>query len=234
MRKVLNFIGTGTAFSKENINNSAFYKTRDKLILFDCGETIFHEILNKNIIDESIKVIDIIITHFHSDHVGSLGSLVLYCQKNKKEVNIIFPDKEMPVNLLTLFGVNKDLYTIKTPIEVKDYYLKEYKQLHGYTDINNQIVKIPSYGYHFINDNDNLFYSGDSSIIPDEIIKMFKEKDIYYLYQDVSDDGNKTHLQVNELINLIEPNYRKRVMCMHLTDSCDIKKIKENGFETAR
>lgn len=232
MRKVLTFIGTGTAFSKKNINNTAFYKTKNKLVLFDCGETTFHEIINQDIINDKVKSIDVIITQFHSDYVGSLGSLVLYCNQQNIDINIIFPNKEMPYSLLTLFGINAKLYNVKTPNEVEDYYLKEYEPIHKEIDESNKVIRIPSYGYHFINDNDNFFYN--SNILTDEIITMFKNKKIYYLYQDPSMNENTTPFQLAKLENLIEPKYRKRIMFMHLCDSCDIERIKNLGFETAR
>lgn len=235
MRKVLTFIGSGSSFSKENINNSAYYLKEDKLVLFDCGETIFHKIKNLNLINENIKKIDIIMTHFHSDHSGSLGNLVLYCNKmNLQEINIIFPIKEMIYALLDLFGVPQNLYNTKTPNEVKDYYLKEYEQIHGCYNEHGIIQRIPSYGYHFINDNDNLFYSGDTTIINEIILQMFKQKKIYYLYQDVSTTNNKSHLQLDELETLVERKYRNRVMCMHLEDETDLMRIKDLGFNTSR
>lgn len=230
MRKVLNFIGTGTAFSKENINNSAIYKTDNKLVLFDCGETTFHEIIKNNIINEQVKIIDVIITQVQSNYVGSLGSLVLYCHQKNININIIYPNKEMPYSLLNLFGIKKELYNIKIPNEIEDYYLKEYKQPNKLTDNENNVVNFPSYGYHFINDNDNFFYSNDTNKLANEIIMMFKNKKIYYIYQATS----KNKDLINELKNIIEPKYRKRIMFMHLCDSIDIMEIKNLGFESAR
>ena len=41
----LSFVGTGGAFSRKYPNNSAYYIVDDKIILFDCGETVFSEII---------------------------------------------------------------------------------------------------------------------------------------------------------------------------------------------
>lgn len=229
MRKVLNFIGTGTAFSKENINNAAVYRTNDKLVLFDCAETTFHELIKQNIL-EKVKVIDVIITRFLSNNIGSLGTLVLYCEQNNIKVNIIFPNKEMPYSLLSLFGINAKLYQIKTPNEVEDYYLKEYIHPNEITTTDNNVVKFPSYGYHFINDNDNFYYNSDNKIIADELFTMFKNKKIYYLYQSNFQDKNELEL----LKNKTNEKDRKRIMFMHLYDSFDLNELKNLGFETSR
>jgi len=235
MRTILNFIGTGGAFSKKNTNNSAYYLTRDKLILFDCGETVFHQILKLGIISKNINSVDIIITHFHSDHAGSLGSLVFYCRfKGIKSVNIIFPVKKIVNSLLKIFGVSQDLFNVKKPSEIKEYYLKEYEQIHGDVDKFGNIIPMPSYGYHLINDNDNFFYSGDTCVIHDIILEKFKNKKIKFMYQEVTDDGYKAHVQIENLVKLIEPQNRKRVICMHLGDNFDIDKIKKLGFNCVR
>lgn len=230
MRKVLNFIGTGTAFSKENINNAAIYRTNDKLVLFDCAETTFHELIKQNIINENVKTIDVIITRFLTNNVGSLGTLVLYCEQNKIKINIIYPNKEMPYSLLSLFGINAKLYQTKTPNEVEDYYLKEYIHPYEITTTENNVVNFPSYGYHFIKDNDNFYYNLDIKPIADELITMFKNKKIYYLYQSCPQNGNELEL----LKNQIEEKDRKRIMFMHLYDSYDLNELKNLGFETAR
>ena len=236
MRKILNFIGTGGAFSTKYINNSAYYYLKDDtILLFDSGETVFHEILKTNLINESIKRVDIVITHFHSDHVGSLGSLVFYLRYKKvKEVNIIFPIKYIPYMLLNIYGIGEKLFNIKKPCEIKEYYIKEYEQLHGDVDENGNIISMPSYGYHVINDNDNFFYSGDTCTISDIILKKFKNKEIKIMYLEVTTDGYKSHMQLDSLVKLIDLKDRKRVVCMHMGDSIDVLKIKKLGFESVR
>lgn len=236
MNYILNFIGTGGAFSSKYVNNSAYYLFDNKMILFDCGETVFHEISNLDIIDKKkIDSIDIIITHFHCDHVGSLGSLIFYCRfKEIKEVNVIFPIKELPLTLLKIFGISEKLFRVKVPSEVDDYYLKEYTQVHGDVDLDGNIIRMPSYGYHLILGKDNFFYSGDTSVINEDVLKLFEKGEIEYMYHEVTDDGYKAHLQLEELVRLIKIENRDRIICMHLSDSIDTRKIKKLGFRSVR
>lgn len=232
MENKLRFIGTGGCFSKENVNNSAYLNNNGHIILFDCGETVFHQILNDDIINENINRIDIIITHFHADHVGSLGSLIFYTRFKKiKEVNVIFPD----VNILNIFldisGIGRMLYNGKTPSEM-DYYLKEYSQLHGDV-IDDEIVAMPSFGYHLKYKDYNLFYSGDTCVINKKIIDKFNNNEIDLIYHEVSDDGYKAHVDIDDLATTIKEN-RDRVYCMHLGDSINLEKIKKYGFRSVR
>lgn len=235
MDSMLNFIGTGGAFSNKYVNNSAYYLLNNKLVLFDCGETVFHEILKLDIINDNINCIDIIITHFHSDHVGSLGSLLFYCRFKKiKEVNVIFPIRELPYSLLRIYGISEELFNVKTPSEISDYYLKEYNQMHGDVDSQGNIIPMPSYGYHLINGEDNFFYSGDTCCIDDIVLEKFRNKEIKYLYHEVTNDGYRAHLQLDELVSLIKLEERNRVICMHLGDGVDVGKIKKLGFRSVR
>lgn len=227
----LKFIGGGGAFSIKRVNNSAYYKYDDKIILFDCGETVFHQILVLNIL-VNVKHIDIIITHFHSDHVGSLGSLVFYCRYKNISVNIIFPNKDLSHNLLETFGIQKDLYNLKYPEEITAYYIKEYAQVHGDVLANGEIFPMPSYGYQVKIDDFSFFYSGDTSIIHDIIIKKFESHEIEFLYQEVTNDGYKAHVSLELLKQKIKSEDRNRVMCMHLNDSVDVNELKKIGFRS--
>jgi ribonuclease BN (tRNA processing enzyme) len=78
--KQLKFLGTGSAFNTKLGNTSAYLMNNDKsaILLFDCGETVFSKlkpILEKN---KNISEFTICITHSHSDHIGSLPTLLYY------------------------------------------------------------------------------------------------------------------------------------------------------------
>lgn len=79
----INFLGIGAAFNTEDYNTSAYIKRDDKMILIDCGETIARNIIENNILDD-IKELYVLISHTHSDHVGSLGTLLFYSTYKKK------------------------------------------------------------------------------------------------------------------------------------------------------
>ena len=178
---------------------------------------------------------DIIISHFHSDHVGSLGSLIFYLRFKKiKEVNVIFPIKTLPYMLLQIYGIDESLFKVKLPEEVDGYYIKEYEQLHGDVDVDGNIVSMPSYGYHVVNDNDNFFYSGDTCIISDIILEKFKSKEIKIMYHEVTTDGYKSHMQLENLVKIIPFEDRQRVVCMHMGDGVDVSEMEKFGLESVR
>ena len=232
MKNRLRFIGTGGCFSKKNINNAAYLNENGHLILFDCGETIFHQILKEDIINESINRIDIIITHFHADHVGSLGSLIFFTRfKKVKDVNVIFPDVKMLNTFLDISGLDRNLYYGRKPSDM-EYFLKEYAQLHGDV-VNNEIIPMPSFGYHLKFKEYNFFYSGDTCIINEDIVNKFNNNEIDYIYHEVSNDGYKAHMDIDVLASVLKKN-RDRVYCMHLGDSMDLEKIKKYGFRSVR
>lgn len=228
----LKFLGSGGAFSKIELNNSAYLTNNDTMILLDCGETVFHRLLKIDILD-NIKNLYIILTHFHSDHVGSLGSLVFYCRYKNIKCNIIFPKKNIVDNYLNIVGIDYSLYNFIYPNDVKEFYLKDYKQIHG-DYRNNKLYIMPSYGYHLKYLDYNFYYSGDTTTINDEIIKKFNNGDIDIIYHEVSTDSFPVHFPIDKLCNCIDESKRNRVYCMHLSDNEDIEKIKNMGFNVVR
>ena len=69
----LKFLGRGAAFNPKEGNNSAYFIENNQLFLIDCGENIFERLVENGLL-ESVESINLMITHTHSDHVGSLGS----------------------------------------------------------------------------------------------------------------------------------------------------------------
>ena len=108
-KQTLTFLGRDSGFGEKN--NSAYIEVEDKLILIDCGFTVFEQI--KNIFDLSkYKEIKIIVTHLHNDHAGSLSQLI----------------KEY----LDITGTPEDAYELKDDIEfIKTEHVK-YLDAYGF------------------------------------------------------------------------------------------------------
>ena len=74
----LKFLGRGSAFNVEEGNTSAYYKSKNDMLLIDCGSDVFKKIVKKHLLD-NVYDLYIAITHSHPDHIGSLGDLIFYC-----------------------------------------------------------------------------------------------------------------------------------------------------------
>ena len=72
---LLKFLGSDSGFGAHN--NSAYIEERDKLTIIDCGFTVFEQIKEKFDLNK-YKEINVIVTHLHNDHAGSLSQLILY------------------------------------------------------------------------------------------------------------------------------------------------------------
>lgn len=89
----LKILCRGGVFKPKEGNNSAYFIENNKLFLIDCGESIFERIIKNNLL-ENIETINLMITHTHSDHIGSIGTLVFYSfYVLHKPLNIILPKK---------------------------------------------------------------------------------------------------------------------------------------------
>lgn len=224
MNKLI-FIGNGSCFNVSKRNTSCYYKATDDLLLIDCGEDIFKELLIRDLLRD-IKNIYITITHLHSDHVGSLPSLIFYCNIVLKiKVTIIYPKQGDITTLLTLMGVNKLIYSYLNPeTEINvfgDIFIKSCISIH--TD------SIVAYSYMLTINNEKIFYSGDNSILNQKAKRMFENNELQYWYQDVSSHGNG-HLLLDVLDKEIKVN-REKIYCIHLENDEIINDIINLGFK---
>ena len=67
----LEFLGIESSFNAEEDNTSAFFVEREEMFLIDCGETVYKSLIRNELL-ENVGTINIIITHTHDDHIGSL------------------------------------------------------------------------------------------------------------------------------------------------------------------
>lgn len=231
----LNFIGSGSAFNTLLGNNSAFLKKGHALLLMDCGGTTFDRLQEAKLL-EGVKELYVVITHRHPDHVASLGDLIFYAYYilNIKVV-LLTPEQEAVAILLKYMGVEKDLYT---HINLRGKYALCTEALR--VEIEpvpvEHVPNIPSYGYLIQYENSQIFYSGDSKMIPEKILQSFEKGDLDFIYQDVCayQDHHGPHLHIDHLTELIAPQARHRVFCMHRDETFGAEKALSRGFNVAQ
>lgn len=187
---LLKFFGSDSGFGDNN--TCAYFESGDRFILIDCGFTVFNKL--KNLDFSKYNTIDIIITHLHNDHAGSLSQVILYLWFiHHKKVNVISKCKYIK-EYLEITGTAKDAYTISN----------------SYPDLT--FIKVPhakeldAYGFKIKLGDKNIIYTGDTSSF--EPFKPYID-DTNELYMDMSKNGG-VHLKlsdtIDELNNLKDKN----------------------------
>lgn len=231
---MLKFLGTGSAFNTTYGNNSAYIKRSKSLLLIDCGETVFSEIQKQKLLD-GVENIYVVITHLHSDYVGSLGTLILYCHYvlNIKPV-IIYSYNEIN-DLLEIMDVKKDLMYEHCDLGVA--ILEGLDICINIFDINHA----PGINSTFLAIEDEkekklAYYSGDSTEINKIDLNLLNAGGYDYFYQDTSsvDYKGNVHLSFKKLKELARPEVRNKVWCMHLDGNLSKEEIELEGFNVAR
>lgn len=227
---MLTFIGIGSAFNTELGNTSAWMKNGTRLLILDCGGSVFERILKSDMLKD-ITTLDICLTHTHGDHVGSLGDLVLYCSFMLKiRPTLRHPETVRIRALLTLFGVTEDQYVLEDSLE---FALENW--LEGRFIPQEHVDTMPAYGILFKLPKQSCWYSGDSKEIPSEILDGFLRNEIDNLYQDTSGSEypGMLHMSLGRLENLIPEPLRKRVVCMHQDEAFSRETAENLGFRVA-
>ena len=228
---MLNFIGIGSAFNTELGNTSSFVRKNNSLLLIDCGGTIFHRLQKLSLLD-GLEKLYVVITHTHPDHIGSLGEVIFYSYYILgHRPNIFFPKKELIEGLLASIGVTEQMYNLNSC----DTACINDKQL-GKLSIEfipvSHVNTIPAYGFIMKLNERKFYYSGDSNAISKVILDKLKNGLISRIYQDTCglDYEGNSHLSLAKLCDLVPPEFRNKVYCMHLDKNITVEDIKNNGF----
>jgi len=224
---MLKFLGNGSCFNTKAGNNTCYYYDKeDKHMLFiDCGEGTFEKIERNHLLD-GVKNVDILVTHLHSDHVGSLPSLLFFCQYALGiKPTVIYPDKETIGEYLKLSGNEPDEFKIVCPNEYEKFSVIDIEQEHS------KFIK--AYGYLLNIDGKTIYYSGDAHTINPLVLERFNNGQIDYFYQDVTRYENFAHMNIDALNEIILPQYKDKVICMHFDDDIIKEKTERLGFKCA-
>ena len=233
----LKFLGRGAGFNILEGNTSAYFIDSGELFLIDCGEDSFGKLLKRDILT-SVSAINVIITHTHSDHVGSLGNLILYSYYTLKiPVKIICSNKgdyikNDIIKLLDIFGCASEMYSIT----YNEEYDNKYKTFNSFSFEKTYHGDILScFSVVFLTNDGIVYYSGDSA--SDFFIKYAIESNsrIDKMYVDVTSDelSSKVHLNINKLHEVVPKDWRNKIYCMHFNNQECLNKAIEFGFNVA-
>jgi len=224
----LDFLGRGSGYNVSEGNTCALLKRNDTLLLIDCGESVFQRIVSKNLIN-GIKDVHVLITHMHSDHIGSLGSLVGYCYwKFKITTNVYFSEKEKIGEFLKLTGVVEREHFI-----LHDTANKRIDKLNlTFTSIlTSHANTLNAYSFLLNFDSGNhIFYSGDTYETNIDIVPFLKDGNIMYHDTCLNDCKDNVHTSLRALSEKVPYEYRKQVYCIHIDGDNFIEKAMEAGF----
>lgn len=216
MKKAITFLGKDSGFGKKN--TSAYAMVGKRLLLIDCGHTVMTELQKRELLND-ISGIDVIITHMHGDHVGSLSQLALYSYFTLKQPINIITECERIEEFLTITGVARYCQIPGFPQE-------------RYTRNNDFVTFIPTnhvgdeldcYGFCAKINGTNIVYTGDTTTL-----KPFIEylNDGTQLFVDTSIAGG-VHLKLEDNINLLKYIAKNgiEVYLMHLDNEVKIREM---------
>ena len=229
----LSFLGRGAGFNPVEGSTSAYFIDNGEMFLIDSGESTFQTILNKKILD-SVSKVNLLITHTHSDHVGSLGTLILYAFAVKNlEVNIII-DENMSYlpnirSLLVIYGLTEDMYRFVNVSEYDGKY-SLFSKVHYFKT--RHCTELQSCGILFDTDKGLVFYSGDMNNL-DPLLDIFKSgRPIDKIYIDSNGDRKPGphHISIHQVNDVVTPELRPKIHCMHFNNSTCMAEARDYGF----
>lgn len=227
----LNFLGRGSAFNVLEGSNSAYIIEGNSMLLIDCGETVYERLNMYNLLD-GIDNVYVLVTHTHSDHIGSIGTLANYYYLSlDKKIHIVLDYeskiKEDIKTLLRIFGLEEHMYYIETP-DFLDGKFSAFKKIR-YQEITH-CPQLISYAIRFDTIDGEIFYTGDTNDI--NVLKSLLERidEISRIYIDTNTSSLPVHLNVDLLAKTVPKNLREKIYCMHFNSDECINKAKNYGF----
>ncbi len=226
----LNFIGTGSGrTSLDRFHSSLLFKVNDNNILIDTGDSISRALLKQGIPFNSIT--DIIFTHYHSDHLAGLPSLLTQMIiENRTEPLNIYTHSDLKQSLIRFLEIsNIFIETLKFSIEIIpfnfgedlevttgfNFSAKQNIHITNKHNIQDEKVKFISSSFLFSVGNKKIIYTSDIG-----------HADDLYLFQEVEPDiliTETTHLTFTEIENaavIVNPD---KLYLTHIDSETELK-----------
>ncbi|MBR3693762.1 MAG: MBL fold metallo-hydrolase [Erysipelotrichales bacterium] len=230
----LTFTGRGAAFNPKEGNTNAFFIENNILFLVDCGESMFATLIEHNILS-NIQEIYVLISHTHSDHCGSLGSIGLYSQfVLGKTLKIVVPHNEAYIqsikDLMNIFGNTTQAYEIVYEEEI-DHKFETFDKVRY--DLTQHDFSLTCYSFIFETKQGAIFYSADTRVIDNLVHFLEKYQQIDKIYMEVTNIQvvGDVHLYIEDLIAIMNEELKEKIYMMHLRNDECIQRVLLEGFK---
>lgn len=230
----LNFTGRGAMLNPTEGNTAAYFEDEENFFLIDCGEDVANKLIRMGKLDQD-KNYYVFITHTHSDHIGSIGTLQQHLYwKNGKKLKLVFGAGMGYANdilaIMNSFGIVQGSYDIVNTRMLND--ISPMFRRIRYVESNHGDTPLKSASLIIETDKGNILYTGDiadSRVIRDFLTNNFPDT-IDKMYIDTSLNKSPVHLSLEELRRVIPIGLSSKVYCMHLSSKDLIPEIYKWGF----
>lgn len=226
MNNDLSFVGIGAGFSPELANTSAYFVLENRLVILDCGETVFASLYKKGLLHQYPQIA-VLLTHLHADHAGSLAALTSYCKLELgKTVDVVHPETQNVQTLHKLMGVEEAEYRLHASVPSNFGFQCAFIPVKHATNMN-------CYGLLLYTGTFHVWYSGDAAEVPASVLQEFRTGGIQRIYQDTTLESSNFHASLSYLCATFSPQERERVFAMHLRPH-EFDPVQAEGFRLAK
>ncbi|MGN0775658.1 MAG: MBL fold metallo-hydrolase [Candidatus Ventricola sp.] len=228
----LQFLGRGSAFNAAQGNTAACLREGERLLLLDCGETVFRELTARGLL-KGAREVTVAISHLHSDHCGSLGTLSHYCRYALgAQLRVVVPDCEAYKGdlrtLLHFFGSEEGKayrFVSAGPLGFAAFERLDFVPTR-------HAEGMQCYSFVLETASGGVFYSADTCTEEPflEFLRTHPAFECAYMDVTGTDSTNGVHLPLSRLAEVTPEALRGRVCLMHVNDDACIARGEQLGF----
>lgn len=232
----LTFLGRGSAFNPGEGNTSAYLREDGRVLLLDCGETVFGRLIDRGVLADAREVYAVV-SHLHSDHCGSLSTLALYCfWRMRQPLTLVTAEDPEYVGqlrrLLGLSGIGEDGVRFLTDRDMPAFRAFESLRIVP----TEHVPQLRCFSFVFETEEGGAFYSADTRTTRplEEFLSSHARVAAIWHEATARSAGNDVHTPIARLDEVIPRELRDRTFLMHLDGPETEREARRRGFACVR